>query len=1144
MNGESSSSAVVANPEPFPGVNGVHVDDVAEPTLEQLEAELPVVMDGQIPLGEVLSRVMQAIYTELQEMGETLPNQTDTARKRTLADWVVKTKKQVVKLYAVAKWARDADTVQKCMNITAFLMDQNHQFESAIHGLTWARQSLDPARLRNHDLLTSLDVLTTGSYRRLPTGVKKSIIPPTPLTDDEVIKTLLDIQDAIRYRLRLSEIIPIEMSRHRIADGRVYFTSSNLFECSLCLTGTERGDGWFFVHVEFLIRIGGDLITTQEFPRVPTGFIKRHITDEVDRQLSLFRPEPQPQQPLPPGAELPRKQELPDDVVDTPLVRVFNFLQMMSLSYQLEILWYQAERMRALGWGEYLNVNMSPNRKTLTVTYWVRKPPPQQQNRPTNVPKIPLLGGTLTVSIVESPPMQRENGSFKIKALAELQQVSKLQSKRPSDTVEHLKFDIRWEPAQGALAVALPREETIIPKDFLVVTADNLDFEALLRKIIYRHTKLILARLQFQLSMPGGILRSMFSGPGVVSLVEEGDFQALKLLLCADKYILITIDTRTGRIILRDVGELAATNTGSQIAQYTEWINHDPTQLMPRLVIKLRLDTIIDLVEQKANYLGLQNYRTRPFLRNEIQKLAPSGRMLGAVYIRLRSYTYHYLVVIIADEEFQYALITVAVMTESATTDMLITDVAFLDSVRIHGDDPTLSIRDKVETRAAMKTRRPDEVLEPGGSKPWTGFQLETQLLRELYSYCCARVAYMKVENQLKLRKIPWTLHLTSNITPELGFIQSSIARSVPALCVQSSHILAGAPAAEAAMPNIRVIPLNWWSEKNAHVVTCVKLKYVQQPLGKSAGTSAVIRPSKRIIYDTTEAVVSFLSDNIDKCVDEFAEEWARVSKMVVIAREVAQMSKEKDWQDVQLISFDLQTVEFAYAEDYAVSITTCALEDTPSANRARYDLRFSRRRAGQPRLDLYNPHDDAELYLRAILQHGHGRLAPSLHNFVQILRDTLPIVVELEELRKESEKSSAGSPPLDIFPKSAGWYRILYSDFRHALDFRLMTEHRVAIYDASHSLYEVSPSVDPVKKEEDMTVDSSLSTAEAGVFLQPIPDFQSIVEECVRHAVRSGTVPRGTIASVDIGVVCGTNSVRTLIRSIHTKVSEKLKES
>ena len=135
--------------------------------------------------------------------------------------------------------------------------------------------------------------------------------------------------------------------------------------------------------------------------------------------------------------------------------------------------------------------------------------------------------------------------------------------------------------------------------------------------------------------------------------------------------------------------------------------------------------------------------------------------------------------------------------------------------------------------------------------------------------------------------------------------MQSSLARSVPALCVQSKHILSGAPAAEAAMPNIRVIPLNWWSDEKAQVnfyfflvlrlykwheiwqvVTCVKLKYVQQPMGKTASGSAVIRPSKRIIYDSTEAIVSFLSENVNTCVDEFLEEWARVSKMVVIARE------------------------------------------------------------------------------------------------------------------------------------------------------------------------------------------------------------------------------------------------------------------
>lgn len=60
------------------------------------------------------------------------------------------------------------------------------------------------------------------------------------------------------------------------------------------------------------------------------------------------------------------------------------------MSYQLEVLWYQvwslnsyspqdanmlrvsqAERLRSLGWGEFLKVEMSRDRKTLSVSYWM-----------------------------------------------------------------------------------------------------------------------------------------------------------------------------------------------------------------------------------------------------------------------------------------------------------------------------------------------------------------------------------------------------------------------------------------------------------------------------------------------------------------------------------------------------------------------------------------------------------------------------------------------------------------------------------------------------------------------------------------------------------------------------------------------------
>ena len=42
------------------------------------------------------------------------------------------------------------------------------------------------------------------------------MVPVTPLTDLQVTQTLRDMEDVIRYRLRVSEVIPVEMSSYRI----------------------------------------------------------------------------------------------------------------------------------------------------------------------------------------------------------------------------------------------------------------------------------------------------------------------------------------------------------------------------------------------------------------------------------------------------------------------------------------------------------------------------------------------------------------------------------------------------------------------------------------------------------------------------------------------------------------------------------------------------------------------------------------------------------------------------------------------------------------------------------------------------------------------------------------------------------------
>jgi mediator of RNA polymerase II transcription subunit 14 len=79
------------------------------------------------------------------------------------------------------------------------------------------------------------------------------------LNDEQVRNTLADIEDVMRFRLRMHELIPREMSQYRTADGRVHFIAPKLFEASLCIKGATMEDGWFFDDVEFLFQVGGDV---------------------------------------------------------------------------------------------------------------------------------------------------------------------------------------------------------------------------------------------------------------------------------------------------------------------------------------------------------------------------------------------------------------------------------------------------------------------------------------------------------------------------------------------------------------------------------------------------------------------------------------------------------------------------------------------------------------------------------------------------------------------------------------------------------------------------------------------------------------------------------------------------------------------
>ena len=93
------------------------------------------------------------------------------------------------------------------------------------------------------------------------------------------------------------------------------------------------------------------------------------------------------------------------------------------------------------------------------------------------------------------------------------------------------------------------------------------------------------------------------------------------------------------------------------------------------------------------------------------------------------------------------------------------------------------------------------------------------------------------------------------------------------------------------------------------------------------------------------------------------------------------------------------------------------------------------------------------------------------------------------------------------------------------------MSDQRVAILDASHSLFDVQIPDKIARKgpEVDQLV------------LQPIPQFRDIISDAARTRLDTGNFKMGRMAVIDVGVVCDTAGVSMLTRLIHVQVLQKL---
>ena len=97
----------------------------------------------------------------------------------------------------------------------------------------------------------------------------------------------------------------------------------------------------------------------------------------------------------------------------------------------------------------------------------------------------------------------------------------------------------------------------------------------------------------------------------------------------------------------------------------------------------------------------------------ELKKLGRDAQ--GTLYIQLGNFPMHYLVLVITDQDFRYALISVQKVERSVNNDLMMEDIGWLNVRRIHGDEIVVEPGTGPEAVAGQKRKR-DEMLHAAAS--------------------------------------------------------------------------------------------------------------------------------------------------------------------------------------------------------------------------------------------------------------------------------------------------------------------------------------------------------------------------------------------------------------------------------------------
>ncbi|KAI0998614.1 Mediator of RNA polymerase II transcription subunit 14 [Podosphaera aphanis] len=241
--------------------------------MNQLPADIEHITQGYMSLETLIARLAQKTYLDLigtiKDLAQMpIPasklningsqistvddhSEENIAKKLRMIKFATDSHEAWTKALVITGWSRKAEDVSKIIDLKVHMDQKQQDYVAAIEQMAHDKKGFIHARLPNPDIMTALEVMTTGKVSWMPDF---GYIPPPPLTARDMLKTLERINTLLSIRLNLEDYdkIPYHFKNFHIKSGRVTFRVEGEFELDLTIAEEAPEAQYWFLDLRFM----------------------------------------------------------------------------------------------------------------------------------------------------------------------------------------------------------------------------------------------------------------------------------------------------------------------------------------------------------------------------------------------------------------------------------------------------------------------------------------------------------------------------------------------------------------------------------------------------------------------------------------------------------------------------------------------------------------------------------------------------------------------------------------------------------------------------------------------------------------------------------------------------------------------------